>query len=158
MMAGIGLDASIARQVNKRLKRKTGEFAYWITGLRHLFAWQAEPFVIDVDGQTYESVFTIIGNGKGYGGGLLLTPNARLEEAHFEVWILPRQANNLAYLRVLMACMRGKPETTGATMIKGHHIRANSTHTPWVEADGEVIGPLPMTFDIVPDALSVIVP
>jgi diacylglycerol kinase family enzyme len=27
-----------------------------------------------------------------------------------------------------------------------------------VEADGELIGPLPMTFDIVPDALSLIVP
>src|ERR1041384_3771406 len=44
------------------------------------------------------------------------------------------------------------------SLIRGKHIVANSTHEPWVEADGEIIGPLPMTFDIVPDALSVIVP
>src|ERR1044072_6193702 len=50
MMAGIGLDASIARGVNKPLKRKTGEFAYWVTGIKHMFTWRAEPFVIDVAG------------------------------------------------------------------------------------------------------------
>jgi YegS/Rv2252/BmrU family lipid kinase len=158
MMAGIGLDASIARGVNKRLKRKTGEFAYWVTGIKHLFTWQAEAFVIEVDGQSYESVFALIGNGKGYGGGMRITPNAQLEAPWFEVYILPRQASNLAYMRALAACMRGKPESTNATLIKGRHIKANSTHEPWVEADGEIIGPLPMSFDIVPDALSVIVP
>jgi diacylglycerol kinase family enzyme len=158
MMAGIGLDASIARGVNRKLKRRTGEFAYWITGIKHLFTWQAEPFVIEVDGKPYESVFAIIGNGKGYGGGMCMTPHAKLDEPWFEVYILPRQANNFAYLRVLAACMRGNPEKTDAILVKGKHIKANSTHEPWVEADGEIIGPLPMTFDIVPDALSVIVP
>jgi diacylglycerol kinase (ATP) len=158
MMAGIGLDASIARGVNRKLKRRTGEFAYWITGIKHLFTWQAEPFMIKVDGQTYESVFTIIGNGKGYGGGMCMTPHAKLDEPWFEVYILPRQASNFAYLRVLAACMRGNPDKTDAILIKGKHIEANSTHEPWVEADGEIIGPLPMTFDVVPDALSVFVP
>ncbi|HEX8183171.1 MAG TPA: diacylglycerol kinase family protein [Blastocatellia bacterium] len=158
MMAGIGLDASIARGVNRKLKRRTGEFAYWVTGIKHLFTWQAEPFVIEVDGESYESVFAIIGNGKGYGGGLCLTPHAKLDEPLFEVYILPRQANNFAYLRVLAACMRGNPEQTDAILVKGKHIKANSTYEPWVEADGELVGPLPMTFDIVPEALSVIVP
>lgn len=158
MMAGIGLDASIARGVNKRLKRKTGEFAYWVTGIKHMFTWRAEPFVIEVDGQNYESVFALIGNGKGYGGGMCITPHAQLEDPWFEVYILPRQASRLAYMGALAACMRGKPESTNATIVKGRHIKANSTHEPWVEADGEIIGSLPMSFDIVPDALSVIVP
>ena len=158
MMAGIGLDASIARGVNKRLKRKTGEFAYWITGIKHVFTWRAEPFVIEVDGQSYESVFALIGNGKGYGGGMCITPHAQLEDPWFEVYILPRQASTFAYVGALAACMRGKPESTNATIIRGRHIKANSTHEPWVEADGEIIGSLPMNFDIVPDALSVIVP
>ena len=35
---------------------------------------------------------------------------------------------------------------------------ATTSDEPWVEVDGELIGPLPMTFDVVPDALSVIVP
>lgn len=158
MMAGIGLDASIARAVNKKLKRRTGEFAYWLTGIRHFFQWRPEPFTIEVDGHRYESAFALVGNGKGYGGGMVLTPNARLEEPWFEVYIVPPLRNNLAYLRALRACMRGRPDVPGVSLIKGKHVVANSAVEPWVEADGEVIGPLPMTFDIVPDALSVIVP
>lgn len=158
MMAGIGLDASIARGVNRKLKRKTGEFAYWVTGIKHLFTWQADLFTIEVDGKSYESVFTIVGNGKGYGGGMCITPNAKLDEPLFEVYILPRRANNFAYLQALAACMRGNPEKTGATLIKGKHIKADSTRELWVEADGEIIGSLPMSFDIVPAALSIIVP
>ena len=158
MMAGIGLDASIARGVNMRLKRRTGEFAYWLSGIRHLFLWRAEPFTIEVDGKSYKGAFALIGNGKGYGGGMMMTPGARLEEPWFEIYILPPLANNFAYLRALGACMRGKPEVAGVSLVRGRHIKANSAHEPWVEADGEIIGPLPMTFDIVPDALSVIVP
>jgi len=158
MMAGIGLDASIARSVNKKLKRHAGELAYWVTGVKHLFTWSAERFTITVDGQRFESTFAIIGKGKGYGGRMTITPNARLDEPLFEVYILPPQKSNLAYLRALSACMRGKPETSGATMIKGRRVEANSSHAPWVEADGEVIGPLPMTFEVVPDALTLIVP
>ena len=46
MMAGIGIDASIARGVNHRLKRATGEFAYWWCGIKHLFFW-ARGAVLD---------------------------------------------------------------------------------------------------------------
>jgi len=158
MMAGIGLDASIARAVNRKLKRRTGEFAYWLSGVRHFFVWRGEPFTIDVDGRCYESTFALVGNGKGYGGGFMITPNARLEDPWFEVYILAPQRNNLAYLRALRACMIGKPDVPGVLLIRGEHVVANSAVEPWVEADGEIIGPLPMTFDIVPDSLSIIVP
>src|SRR5262245_44764117 len=158
MMAGIGLDASIARGVNHRLKRRTGEFAYWLTGLGHLFTWDAEVFSVEVDGKRYDSVFTLIGNGKGYGGDLCMAPNAKLDEPWFEIYILPPLANNFSYLGALAACKRGKPDKSGATLVRGCHVKANSSEKPWVEVDGELIGPLPMTFDAVPDALSLIVP
>jgi len=158
MMAGIGIDASIARGVNHRLKRATGEFAYWWCGIKHLFFGRAEPFSIEVDGKHFESAFALVGNGKGYGGGMMMTPGAKLEEPWFEVFILPPQSNNFAYLRALAACRKGTPEAGGATLIRGKHIKANSADEPWVEVDGEVIGPLPITLDIVPDALSIIVP
>ena len=158
MMAGIGLDASIARAVSKKLKRRTGEFAYWLSGISHFFTWRGERFTIDVDGQRYESTFALVGNGKGYGGGMMMTPNAKLEDPWFEVYIVPPMRNNFAYLRAFRGCMTGKPQVAGVSLIKGKHIVANSVRAPWVEMDGEIIGPLPMSFDIVPDALSVIVP
>jgi YegS/Rv2252/BmrU family lipid kinase len=158
MFAGIGLDASIARKVNPKLKRRTGEFAFWVEGIKHILTWRADTFTIEVDGKKYESVFALIGNGKGYGGGFCMAPNARLEEPLFEVYIVPKRATNLAYLRDLAAVARGNPVVKGVNIVKGRHVKANSSNEPWVEVDGELIGPLPMTFDVVPDALSVIVP
>jgi YegS/Rv2252/BmrU family lipid kinase len=158
MMAGIGLDASIARTVNKKLKRRTGEFAYWVAGVNHLFRWKPEPFVIEVDGKSYESVFAVIGNGKGYGGRMCMTPGAKLEVPGFQIYLLPRMSNNFSYIGALSACLRGRPETTRAKIIEGRHIKASCSRETWVEVDGEVIGRLPMTFESVPDALSLIVP
>jgi diacylglycerol kinase (ATP) len=158
MMAGIGLDASVARGVNQRLKRRAGELAYWFSGIRHLLSWTPERFKILAGDSSFESTFTVIGKGKGYGGEMVMTPGAKLTDPEFEVFILPPLASNFAYLRVLIACLRGRPEQTEATIIKAKTLRANSTNTPWVELDGEVVGPLPMTFEVVPDALSLIVP
>jgi len=115
-------------------------------------------FTIEIDGKRFESAFALIGKGKGYGGGMMMTPGAKLEDPWFEVFVLPPLRNNFSYLRAVAACKKGSPETAGATLIRGTHIKANSTEEPWVEVDGEVIGPLPMSFDVVPDALSLIVP
>ena len=158
MFAGIGLDASIARQVNRKLKRRAGEFAFWVSGIKHLFSWIADTFTVEAEGKKYESAFTLIGNGKSYGGNISMAKNARLEDAEFEIFILPPYARNLRYLFALVKCYLGKPEASGATIVKSSHIVVDSPTEIWVELDGELAGTLPMTFDVVPDALSVIVP
>ena len=158
MFAGIGLDASIARGVNSKLKRKAGEFAFWVSGIKHLFSWEADTFTVEVEGKKYESAFTLIGNGKSYGGNITMAKNARLEDAEFEVFILPRHAHNLRYLVALVKCYFGKPESSGATIVKSSRVQVDSASEVWVELDGELAGTLPMTFEVVPDALSVIVP
>ena len=158
MFAGIGLDASICRGVDPALKRVSGQFAFWSSGFKHLFTWKAEPFVVELDGTKYEGAFALIGNGKSYGGGLPLTPHARLEDPWFEVLIVPTHKNNLRYCYDLLTCVYGNPTGAGMSLVKAREITATSSSNPWVEADGELVGPLPMKFEIVPDALSVVVP
>ena len=158
MFAGIGLDASICRGVDRKLKRKTGQLAFWMSGIRHLFGWEPVAFLLDIGGEKYEGAFALVGNGKGYGGGIMMTPNARLEEPAFEVFILPKHKRNYSYLIDLAGCMRGKPEKTSGVLARGNHIAASSSGEVWIEVDGEVVAPLPVTIEAVPDALSVVVP
>jgi diacylglycerol kinase (ATP) len=158
MFAGIGLDASICRGVNPNLKERTGQFAFIVSGIKHLISWHPEPFTIKVEGKTYESAFSLIGNGKGYGGGILMAPSARLVDPWFEVFILPANKSRFGVLLAMVSCLMGRPGSTDACIIKTDEIAANSNPESWVEVDGEVLGPLPATFRIVPDALSVIVP
>jgi YegS/Rv2252/BmrU family lipid kinase len=158
MFAGIGLDASICRAVNPELKRLTGQIAFWVSGIKHLVAWREKPFSITVDGEIYESGFSLVANGKGYGGGIVMAPGARLEEADFQVFIMPRGLSRFAYIRALINAVAGRSAGTRGRLVRGADVTAEGRAETWVQVDGEPIGTLPMRFSIVPRALSIIVP
>lgn len=161
LMAGIGLDASVVRGVRPQLKRQIGEAAFWYAGLEHLALWRPEAFDIEIAGETFAATFAAIGKSPRYGGGLAVTPRARLEAPEFEVCIVTSRSR-LRYLRLLSDLIRAgadfSPPEDGddihfrrATLVRarGH---AN------VQADGELIGQLPMTFTIAPHTVALIAP
>ncbi|MDQ3652229.1 MAG: diacylglycerol kinase family lipid kinase [Acidobacteriota bacterium] len=155
LMAGIGLDASLVGRVMPGLKRRIGEAAFWYAGLEHLARWQPEPFTIEIEGQSFPATFAAIGKAAHYGGNLAITPRARLDRAEFEVCLIDSHSR-LRYLYLLSHAMRGGV-TDGSTSVRfvcTTHLRAHG-HAP-VQADGELIGHLPMTFEIIPDAIEII--
>jgi diacylglycerol kinase (ATP) len=157
LMAGVGLDASIVRRVRPRLKRRVGEAAFWYSGLEHLAGWQPVPFQVEVDGQTWAATFAAIGNAAHYGGNLAITPRARLDQPEFEICLI-NSYSRIRYLYLLSRAMRGgvKANTPGVRFIRA--TRARATGDVLVQADGELIGQLPMTFEIAPHPIDVIVP
>jgi YegS/Rv2252/BmrU family lipid kinase len=158
MFAGIGLDASICRGVVPRLKRLTGQIAFWVSGIKHFLAWRENRFSITIDGHCYESGFSLVANGKGYGGGIRMAPGARLDEAAFQVFMMPKGAGRLGYLRALLNIVLGRTDRTGGRLVSGRNVVAEGSAETWVQVDGEPIGTLPMSFNIIPETLSVIVP
>ena len=157
LMAGIGLDASIVRHVRPRLKKRIGKGAFWISGLSHLASWSPHPFKLEIDGREYTATFAAIGKAPRYGGDLAITPEARLDEPEFEVCII-ETSNRFRYLRLLSHAMRaGMPRDNPAVkFIKTNKVRAFGNSQ--VQIDGELIGSLPMRFEIAPHSLEVIVP
>lgn len=157
MMAGIGLDASVVRHVRPRLKRRVGEVAYWYAGLGHLAHWRPQEFTVEANGETYAATYAAVGKAPWYGGGLAITPRARLDADEFEVCVIHTHSR-LRYLRLLAHAMRGgAPEGARAlTYVSASRVRAHGD--AHVQADGELIGELPMTFEIVSDGLEVFVP
>ncbi|MCA1576425.1 MAG: diacylglycerol kinase family lipid kinase [Acidobacteria bacterium] len=157
LMAGIGLDASVVRRVQPRLKKRIGKAAFWISGLSHLADWQPAPFTLEIEGQSYTGTFAAIGKAARYGGDLAITPGARLEEPEFEICII-ETLNRFGYLRLLAYALRtGMPrDKHGVRIIKASSVRA--TGDAPVQVDGEVIGELPMRFEIASESLEVIVP
>jgi YegS/Rv2252/BmrU family lipid kinase len=157
LMAGIGLDASIVRHVRPRLKKRIGKGAFWISGLSHLASWSPHPFTLEIDGRDYTGTFAAIGKAPRYGGDLAITPGARLDEPEFEVCII-ETSNRFRYLRLLSQAMRaGMPRDNPAVkFIKTARITAHGDAP--VQIDGELIGALPMRFEIAPHSLEVIVP
>src|ERR1041384_3289011 len=98
LMAGIGLDASVVQRTHPRLKKRIGKGAFWISGLSHLADWKPSPFTLEIEGREYTATFAAIGKAAHYGGDLLITPGARLEEPEFEICII-ETLNRFGYLR-----------------------------------------------------------
>ena len=157
LMAGIGLDASIVKRVQPSLKKRIGRGAFWVSGLSHLASWDPHPFTLEIDGREYTATFAAIGNAPRYGGDLAITPGARLDKPEFEVCII-ETASRLRYLRLLSHAMReGMPrDNPEVRFVKTNRVVAHGN--AHVQIDGELIGRLPMRFEVSPDFLEVIVP
>ncbi|HEV3469391.1 MAG TPA: diacylglycerol kinase family protein [Pyrinomonadaceae bacterium] len=158
MLAGVGLDASVVQSVRPGLKRRVGEVAFWYAGLGHLARWRPRVFHVEVDGERLPATYAAVGKAPWYGGGLAITPRARLEAEEFEVCVINTRSR-LRYLRLLGRAMRGGVAPEGAPGVcfrRVKHVRA--TGEAPVQADGELIGELPMTFEVAPEGIEVIVP
>ena len=157
LMAGIGLDASVVRRVQPSLKKRIGKGAFWVSGLSHLATWNPRPFTLEINGDKYDATFAAIGKSARYGGDLAITPGARLDQREFEVCIIQTQSR-LRYLHLLSYAMReGMPrDAAEVQFVKAASVRAYGEAQ--VQVDGELIGHLPMRFEIAPHSLEVIVP
>lgn len=158
MMAGVGLDASVVRHVRPRLKRRVGEAAFWYAGLGHLAHWRPVEFTVEVDGERLPATYAAVGKAPWYGGKLAITPRARLEADEFEVCVINTRSR-LRYLSLLGRAMRGGVAAEGARGVCFRRVRrVRAEGSALVQADGEIIGELPMTFEIVPEGLTLLVP
>ena len=156
-MAGIGLDASVVRRVRPSLKKHFGKAAFWFSGLSHLAKWNPKSFLIEAEGQRYNATFAAIGNAPSYGGDLAITPRARLDQPEFEVCIIDT-FSRLRYLSFLSYAMRsGMPRNKGSVcFLQTSSVKGIGDAS--VQVDGELIGQLPMTFEIAKQSIEVIVP
>lgn len=157
LMAGIGLDASVVSRVHPGLKKRIGKAAFWYSGLSQLADWQPIPFEIEVDGKTYEATFAVIGKAAGYGGELAVTPRARIDQPEFEICVIESRSR-LRYLRLLSYVMRGgiPADKQGIRFLRATCAQARGNTA--VQVDGELIGNLPMTFEIASQTIEVFVP
>jgi diacylglycerol kinase (ATP) len=155
LMAGVGLDASVVRNVRPRLKRRIGKGAFWFSGLSHLARWRPVPFEVEVDGQSFPATFAAVGKSSRYGGDLAITPRARLEEPEFEICLI-NSHSRLRYLHLLSHAMREGLQSNRPGVRYLRATRARATGPVMVQVDGELLGMLPMTFEIEPFPINII--
>ena len=157
LMAGIGVDAAVVTEVPASLKSRFGKAAFWFSGLRQLTKWNPPVFTAEINNQKYDATFVAIGNAASYGGDLAITPRARIDLDEFEVCII-QTTSRWRYLHLAsQALSHGLTENSpDVSFVTTNSVRAFGDAA--VQVDGEVIGNLPMRFEIAPDSLEVIVP
>ena len=158
LMAGVGLDAALVRSVRPGLKRLTGQGAYWVAGLRQLVHWHPRHFAVEVDGRRFEATFAILANAASYAAGLRFAPRASMESEVLDLCLFAWRTRR-DFLRHLFAMYSGSHlGLPGVTYLTARRATAHGDDETWVQVDGELLGHLPMAFDCVPAALSLVVP
>lgn len=162
LMAGIGFDAEVTRRVEAgRLKRfGLKMFGFFLAVGTLAFTERPVRISIRREGQrrATSALMMIIGNTRLYGGALTFTPRAVADDGWLDVAIMG--GGGLLY-RVgvfVRALLRRPVRGPRVRYQRVRSIRVESDPPLPVQVDGELIGRLPMTFSVAPQALTVIVP
>jgi diacylglycerol kinase (ATP) len=168
--AGVGLDAHLFYKLNRLMKDRMGMTAYyskaWHLWWTHRMRFFEAEFSSNGSGPTAEARLSeMLAVRINYFGGVLreLAPGASLARNDLRL-ILCRTASRAKYVayvfRGILGLSSGIPgiELKYADQVTCRAIANEKPENIYVEADGELLGRLPITLSVVPDSLTVLVP
>jgi YegS/Rv2252/BmrU family lipid kinase len=160
-VAGIGFDAHIVYKLSPWLKKYFGVVAYVMEALRRLPGYPFPRFFSRLDGIERQGTFAVIQRTRLYAGWIHMAPTAGLFEPRFAVCSFPSRSRWRYLLYALAVVTRQHLRLSGVTLDNCTEVvctPADASTTVRFELDGELAGVIPATFEIVPDALTLLVP
>lgn len=150
-----GFDSLVNERAN-RLRWPRGQVRYNIATLAELRVFRPLPYTLELDGVTrdLEAMLVAVGNMASYGGGLRMCEGAEPDDGLLDVVVI-KPVTKPELLKVFPRLFKGTHVTH--PQYERHRVRSVSIAAPGVVAyaDGERIGPLPMTVRVLPGALCV---
>jgi diacylglycerol kinase (ATP) len=153
-----GFDALVNERAN-RMRGPSGRARYNLAMLAELRIFRPIPYRIHVDNQMVETeaMLVAVANARSYGGGMLVVPDARLDDGLLDLFVV-HPITKAELLQVFPRVYRGTHVTHPAVEIRrAASIRLDGP-VMCTYVDGEPLGPLPRAFTAVPNALRVLVP
>lgn len=158
-IADLGIGAEVVKKVNGSSKFFGGNFTFFQAIVRTFFSYKNQPVKCEADRWQWEGKMNslVIANGKYFGSGMCIAPEADPADGQFSILICG-DISLLDYLRNVRQIRKGhiikhkKAEYKTARSLK---ITSPSIHC-FIEADGEFVGGVPVTVSIIPGAVAFI--
>lgn len=151
-----GFDAVVNERAN-RMSWPKGQMRYNIATLAELRVFEPLPYTLQIDDEqlTLEAMLVAVGNGPSFGGGLRITEGALLDDGLLDVVII-KPMSKLNLIRTYPKLFKGTHVTH--PQYEHHLARSVTVAAPGIVsyADGERFGPLPLTVECAPGALTVL--
>ena len=147
-----GFDSMVNERANT-MKWPKGPSKYNVAIALELLGFKPRNYEIEIDGQSFQTkaMLIAIGNGRSYGGGMKVCPDADLNDDLLDVMILS-PISKLKFLRVFPKVYAGTHiKHPAVRILQGKRVRINSSAIAY--ADGERVGVLPVQAESVPSAL-----
>jgi len=157
-IGNIGLDADVADYASK-IKHVFGSMSYVISVVKTIFMFNTLSAVITVDGVKKAGVFSIIAvcNGKQYGGGFKIAPNARVDDGKLTLCFVER-VPRLKMLVLFPSVLSGKhTHLKEFNFIECERVDIEYEGNAKMCIDGNIVDcKAPVSFTLMPAAMKVI--
>lgn len=154
-----GFDSRVNDRGN-RMRWPAGRLKYDLAMLAELAAFKPFPYRItldDGDVREVEATLVAVGNGSSYGGGMRICPGADLTDGLFDITVVG-DCSRATLLRVFPTVYRGRHvEHSKVTVLRAAKVEIAAEGITGY-ADGEALGPLPLTARCVPAAVRIVGP
>lgn len=158
-IASCGFDSEANRIANQARLIK-GNLVYTYGALRALAGWRRATFTVTLDDaqpQTMVGYTVAAANSKSYGGGMLMAPDASLDDGKFDV-VMIGHVSKSQVLRLLPGVFKGKHvQHPAVTVARAQLIKIAADRPFTLYADGDPIAELPATLQVLPAAVRVLV-
>jgi diacylglycerol kinase family enzyme len=160
-ITSFGLGGLTDRIVNQGPKWLGGKAAFYFGAVRALVAYRNAPVRVRVDGETFVEapiVNVAIANGRYFGGGMLVAPEADPSDGAFDV-ISMANMDKVATLALTGSIYSGAHlARPGVSMTRGAVVVAEPlvpSADVLIDMDGETPGRLPLVARVAPGALAI---
>ncbi|BCL35439.1 lipid kinase [Nostoc sp. MS1] len=160
-VASMGLSVKITRQLTKEVKRRWGVLAYAVTAVQVI--WKSRrPFSAEI--RTKDRVFRVktvqiaVGNGRYYGGGMAIVPDASIDDQRLDLYSL--EINHWWEIITLLPAMRNGRHIhrQNVRALHGKEFEIYTQKPRAINTDGEITTYTPAKFSVIPKAIAVLVP
>lgn len=163
-IAGIGLDAEAAKQLGTYASapKAAGRFVPWVLAVaRAMVRFRGVHVTAELDGKPLEIEGMLVmaaGIGRYYAYTLKVLPDAQVDDGLFDVlWC--RDVGKVELIGLILKSLKGRhvghPKVTTTRCAR---LTAEASSQVPFHLDGDVVGDLPVSLEVLPRALQVIVP
>jgi YegS/Rv2252/BmrU family lipid kinase len=159
-VASIGLSVAVTQELTRDLKRRWGRLAYAIAAfrvLRHARPFRAE---ISCDGEVHRvRTFQVaIGNGRNYGGGMVVEEGAEFNDGVLHLYSL--EFEHALWLALLLPALRAGRQGTWRQVRTAscQEAEIRTSRPRRINADGELVSRTPARLRILRRAVTVMAP
>ena len=160
-IAGMGYDGFVTEKISKMKQNGSGGklfYLLWITW--YLFQYKNTKISYKIDGEEFseEEIFMLsVCNCRYNGDGMMQAPSALPDDGFLNITVMKK----ISPFKSIISLPKMKNGTfvnmKEAALYKGKTVEVNSTPAVLAETDGELIGQTPICFNIIPNALNVII-
>jgi YegS/Rv2252/BmrU family lipid kinase len=157
-VAGLGFDAEVAAEANRMGMFINGQVTYFVSVFTTLRKYSCQDVTITIDGRSWEQriLLLAVGNGKYYGGGMKITPDALVDDGMLDIVVagdMTRLETILTLPRVYTGAHIHHPK---ASTYRGREVTVTSARSLNVHAEGDIVSSTPVTFRILAGALRLV--